>query len=182
MTAVRLEIPDVVLIKPSVYGDERGWFSETWNKSVFQDELGHCEFVQDNSSFSRRGTLRGLHYQIKFPQGKLVRVARGSVLDVAVDLRRSSATFGQWVSVELSSENHHQLYVPEGFAHGFIVRSEHAIFSYKCTDYYHPEYERCIAWDDPDLAINWQLDEVGQPTLSEKDARGTRFGRAECYR
>lgn len=171
MIATRLAIPDVVLLEPKVFGDERGFFFESFNQQRFEAAIGRSvNFVQDNHSRSVKGVLRGLHYQIQQPQGKLVRVVAGEVLDIAVDIRRSSATFGQWLGVRLSAENKHQLWVPEGFAHGFVVLSESAEFLYKTTDYYAPEHERCIAWNDPQLAIDWQLD--GPPALSAKDQQG----------
>ncbi len=172
MKATRLTIPDVVLIEPKVFGDARGFFFESFNRRAFNEATGtRHQFVQDNHSRSSKGVLRGLHYQIQQPQGKLVRVVRGVVFDVAVDIRRSSPTFGQWVGVELSAENHRQLWVPPGFAHGFLVLSETADFLYKTTEYYAPEHERCIAWNDPALAIAWP--DIGMaPCLSGKDQLG----------
>ena len=172
MQATRLAIPDVVLIEPKVFGDARGFFFESFNQRAFNEVTGtNHHFVQDNHSRSTKGVLRGLHYQIQQPQGKLVRVVQGAVFDVAVDIRKSSATFGQWVGVELSAENHRQLWVPPGFAHGFVVLSDTADFLYKTTDYYAPQYERCIAWNDPTLAIAWP--DLGmRPTLSAKDGAG----------
>jgi len=173
-------IADVLIIKPEVFGDERGFFFESFNKNSFEKATGvSSDFVQDNHSKSAKGVLRGLHYQIKQPQGKLVRVVSGEVYDVAVDIRRSSPTFGQWAGSLLSAENKHQLWVPEGFAHGFVVLSESAEFLYKTTDYYAPEYERCIRWDDADLAIDWQLSD--EPMVSEKDALGISFKEAELF-
>ena len=175
MKATRLAIPDVVLIEPKVFGDARGFFFESFNQKAFNEATGtNYAFVQDNHSRSSQGVLRGLHYQIQQPQGKLVRVARGRVWDVAVDIRKSSPTFGQWVGAELSEDNQHQLWVPPGFAHGFLVLSETAEFLYKTTDYYAPAHERCIAWDDPDVGIDWPLEEAGisAPILSEKDRKG----------
>ncbi|MFN4003548.1 MAG: dTDP-4-dehydrorhamnose 3,5-epimerase [Hylemonella sp.] len=173
-------IADVLLIEPQVYGDERGFFFESYNARAFRQATGlDVSFVQDNHSRSAKGVLRGLHYQIRQPQGKLVRVVRGSVYDVAVDLRRSSPTFGRWVGVELSEHNHRQLWVPPGFAHGFVVTSDSADFLYKTTDYYAPEHERCIAWDDPALGIAWPLD--GVPQLSAKDRAGLPLAQAETY-
>ena len=173
-------IPDVVILDPKVFGDERGFFFESFNQKVFAAAVGSSpDFVQDNHSASRRGVLRGLHYQIQSPQGKLVRVIQGEVLDVAVDLRRSSATFGQWVSCLLSAENKRQFWVPEGFGHGFVVLSEWAEFLYKTTNYYAPEHERTILWNDPDLAIDWQF--PGEPILSSKDQQGTRFKDADVF-
>jgi dTDP-4-dehydrorhamnose 3,5-epimerase len=178
--ATRLAIPDVVMFEPHVFGDERGFFFESFNQRRFDDAIGRqVSFVQDNHSRSARHVLRGLHYQIKRPQGKLVRVVAGRVFDVAVDLRRGSATFGQWVGEILSEENKKQLWVPEGFAHGFVVLSESAEYLYKTTDYYFPEHERCIAWDDPALAIEWPLS--GKPSLSDRDSRGARFNAAEMF-
>ena len=179
MQATRLAIPDVVLIEPKVFGDARGFFFESFNQRAFNEVPGtNHHFVQDNHSRSTKGVLRGLHYQIQQPQGKLVRVVQGAVFDVAVDIRKSSATFGQWVGVELSAENHRQLWVPPGFAHGFVVLSDTADFLYKTTDYYAPQYERCIAWNDPTLAIAWP--DLGmRPTLSAKDGAGKLLQQAE---
>lgn len=181
MIATRLSIPDVVLIEPKVFGDERGFFFESFNQKAFNEATGtNHQFVQDNHSRSAKGVLRGLHYQILQPQGKLVRVVRGVVWDVAVDLRKSSPTFGEWVGEELSEDNHRQLWVPPGFGHGFVVLSETAEFLYKTTDYYAPEHERCIAWNDPTLGIDWHLGE--SPVLSAKDAQGALLGAAEFFR
>lgn len=182
MQATRLAIPDVVLIEPKVFGDARGFFFESFNQRAFNEVTGtNHHFVQDNHSRSTKGVLRGLHYQIQQPQGKLVRVVQGAVFDVAVDIRKSSATFGQWVGVELSAENHRQLWVPPGFAHGFVVLSDTADFLYKTTDYYAPQYERCIAWNDPTLAIAWP--DLGmRPTLSAKDGAGKLLQQAELPR
>ena len=164
-------IPDVLIIEPKVYGDSRGFFYESFNQKHFNQATGtNCQFVQDNHSRSAKGVLRGLHYQIQQPQGKLVRVVRGAVFDVAVDIRKSSATFGNWVGVELSDVNHKQLWVPAGFAHGFLVTTDSADFLYKTTDYYSPEHERCILWNDPAINIQWPLD--GEPQLSSKDLLG----------
>lgn len=180
MKSTPLAIPEVVLLEPRVFGDERGFFFESFNQRAFEQVIGRqARFVQDNHSRSTRNVLRGLHYQIEQPQGKLVRVIAGTVFDVAVDLRRKSATFGQWVGELLSAENQKQLWVPEGFAHGFVVLSESAEFLYKTTDYYAPQHERCIAWDDPTLAIAWP--QVGPPSLSAKDAAGALFARAEVF-
>jgi dTDP-4-dehydrorhamnose 3,5-epimerase len=174
-------IPEVVAIEPTVHGDQRGFFYESFNRRSLEAVLGRSlDFVQDNHSSSVRGVLRGLHYQLPNPQGKLVRVTRGAVFDVAVDLRRSSSTFGAWAGEILSAENHRQLWIPEGFAHGFLVMSEVAEFLYKTTDYWHPEHERCIRWDDPDLAIAWPVG-AGAPTVSGKDAAGQRFADAPTY-
>ncbi len=180
MKVTRLTIPEVVLIEPKVFGDARGFFFESFNQKAFDEATGtRHSFVQDNHSRSSRGVLRGLHYQIRQPQGKLVRVARGAVWDVAVDIRRSSPTFGQWVGAELNEDNQRQLWVPPGFAHGFAVLSDSADFLYKTTDYYAPEHERCIAWDDETLAIAWPLEE--QPSLSIKDAQGSAFTAATVF-
>ena len=174
-------IADVLLLEPRVFGDERGFFLESFNAKTFADATGVCaDFVQDNHSRSARGVLRGLHYQLLQPQGKLVRVVRGAVFDVAVDLRRASGTFGQWVGVELSEQNHRQLWVPAGFAHGFLVLSESADFLYKTTDYYAPQHERCIAWNDAGLGIDWP-DVGAAPSLSAKDAQGLPFAQAEYF-
>ena len=172
MKATRLSIPEVVLIEPKVFGDARGFFFESFNQKAFNEATGtNHQFVQDNHSRSSRGVLRGLHYQIQQPQGKLVRVACGAVFDVAVDIRRSSPTFGQWVGAELTEDNQHQLWVPPGFAHGFVVLSESADFLYKTTDYYAPQHERCIAWNDPSIGISWPaLAQGQQPLLSAKDS------------
>ena len=180
MKTTRLAIPDVSLIEPKVFGDARGFFFESFNQRAFNAATGTAhQFVQDNHSRSSQGVLRGLHYQIQQPQGKLVRVVQGAVFDVAVDIRKSSPTFGQWVGAELSADNHHQLWVPPGFAHGFVVLSETAEFLYKTTDYYAPEYERCIAWDDATLAIDWRYQ--GTPNLSAKDAQGLPLAQAEVF-
>lgn len=179
MRVTPTDLPGVLLLRPKVFSDERGFFLESYNKRVFEELSGWSgEFVQDNHSRSARGVLRGLHYQLQQPQGKLVRVVRGSVYDVVVDLRRSSPTFGRWVSVELSDREHAQLWVPPGFAHGFQVTSEFAELLYKTTDYYAPDSERCLAWDDPQLAIPWP---VAHPTLSAKDRMGKPLPEAETY-
>ena len=181
MNVIRTAIPEVVIIEPKVFGDARGFFFESFNQKAFNDATGtNHQFVQDNHSRSAQGVLRGLHYQIQQPQGKLVRVVRGAVIDVAVDIRKSSPTFGQWVAEELSEDNHRQLWVPPGFAHGFVVLSEMAEFLYKTTDYYAPAHERCIAWNDPTLAIDWKLD-GRQPLLSAKDAQGLPLAQAELF-
>jgi dTDP-4-dehydrorhamnose 3,5-epimerase len=174
-------IPDVLVIEPKVFGDARGFFYESFNGRSFDEAVGrHVEFVQDNHSRSVKGVLRGLHYQIQQPQGKLVRVARGVVFDVAVDIRKSSPTFGKWVGVELTEENHKQLWVPEGFAHGFLVVSESADFLYKTTDYYAPAHERSIRWNDPSLGIQWP--ETGVPAqLSAKDQQARTMNNAEFF-
>lgn len=180
MKVIKTEIPDVLIIEPKVFGDERGFFFESYNERAWREKTGLATgFVQDNHSRSGKGVLRGLHYQIKQPQGKLVRVIAGEVFDVAVDIRRSSPTFGKWVGVTLSAENKLQLWVPEGFAHGFLVLSDMAEFLYKTTDYYAPEYERSIIWNDPDLAVAWPLE--GEPVLSAKDARAPGFKEAELF-
>ena len=177
MKATRLAIPDVVLIEPKVFGDARGFFFESFNQKAFNEATGtQHEFVQDNHSRSAKGVLRGLHYQVQQPQGKLVRVVRGAVIDVAVDIRKGSPTFGQWVGEELSEDNHRQLWVPPGFAHGFVVLSDAAEFLYKTTDYYAPQFERCIMWNDPTLDIDWPTQ---LPILSDKDSKGQAFLSAE---
>lgn len=172
MKVINTTIPDVKIIESAVFGDERGFFMETWNQQKFEDLVTGkpTRFVQDNHSKSKKGILRGLHYQTENTQGKLVRVVSGEVFDVAVDVRKGSATFGQWVGVYLSAENKRQLWVPEGFAHGFYVTSEEAEFVYKCTDYYHPASEKSIAWNDTDIDIVWPLYDA--PLMSEKDAKG----------
>lgn len=173
-------IPDVLVVEPTVYGDDRGFFFESFNQKVWQELTGlDTPFVQDNHSRSSKNVLRGLHYQIQHPQGKLVRVSLGEVFDVAVDLRRQSPTFGQWTGVRLSAENKLQLWVPAGFAHGFVVLSEAAEFLYKTTDYWSPEHERCIVWNDPALGIEWPFQ--GEPILVKKDAAGRSFDDAEKF-
>jgi dTDP-4-dehydrorhamnose 3,5-epimerase len=173
-------VPEVLVLEPLVYGDPRGFFYESFNQREFREISGlDVQFVQDNHSRSARGVLRGLHYQLQQTQGKLVRVTRGSVFDVAVDIRRSSPSFGKWVGEELSEENRRQMWVPPGFAHGFIVLSEFADFLYKTSDYYAPEYERSIAWDDPDLAIAWP--EGLTPVLSARDRAAVSFKKAELF-
>ncbi|AZZ46898.1 MAG: dTDP-4-dehydrorhamnose 3,5-epimerase [Pseudomonas sp.] len=180
MKAIPQAIPEVLLLEPRVFGDERGFFFESFNQRQFEEAVGRAvSFVQDNHSRSVKNVLRGLHYQVQQPQGKLVRVVQGEVFDVAVDIRRSSSTFGQWVGVILSAENKHQLWVPEGFAHGFVVLSETAEFLYKTTNYYAPEYERSIIWSDGDLAIDWPVDLT--PSLSAKDSAGDAFRDAEVF-
>ncbi|GAB4294447.1 MAG: dTDP-4-dehydrorhamnose 3,5-epimerase [Thiohalomonadaceae bacterium] len=174
-------IPDVVIIEPQVFGDERGFFMETYHRARFTAAGIDADFVQDNHSRSVRGTLRGLHYQIQQAQGKLVRVVQGEVFDVAVDMRRSSPTFGHWVGEILSAENKRQMWVPPGFAHGFYVLSDSADFVYKCTALYAPEHERCVRWDDAALAIAWPLLGGAAPLVSTKDAAGVSFREAECY-
>lgn len=180
MKATPLAIRDVVLFEPKVFGDDRGFFFESFNQAVFEEAIGKSvTFVQDNHSKSSRNVLRGLHYQIKHPQGKLVRVISGEVFDVAVDLRKSSATFGKWVGVRLSAENKKQLWVPKGFGHGFITVSDTAEFLYKTTDYYAPEFERSIRWDDPDIGIAWNCSVT--PILSSKDAKAAPLASAEVF-
>jgi dTDP-4-dehydrorhamnose 3,5-epimerase len=180
MKVTLTDLPGVLIIEPKVFGDERGFFYESFNAKAFNEATGlETQFVQDNHSRSQKGVLRGLHYQVQNTQGKLVRVIAGEVLDVTVDIRRSSPHFGQWVAVRLSAENHRQLWVPEGFAHGFVVLSDSAEFLYKTTDYYTPSAERCIRWDDPTLAIDWQLD--GSPQLSAKDQAGKTLAEADLF-
>lgn len=180
MKAIPTAIPDVLIIEPKVFGDARGFFFESFNRRQFAELAGRdVDFVQDNHSRSAKGVLRGLHYQIQHPQGKLVRVVQGAVFDVAVDIRKRSPTFGQHVGVELSAENKRMLWIPEGFAHGFVVLSDTAEFLYKTTDYWFPEHERCIRWDDPALAIDWPL--TTPPTVSAKDAQGKTLKDAECF-
>ncbi len=175
-----LKIPDVVLVEPQVFEDERGFFFESFNQKKFDQALGKkIHFLQENHSRSARHVLRGLHYQIRRPQGKLVRVVTGEVFDVAVDIRKSSPTFGKWVSEILTAENKKQLWIPEGFAHGFLVLSDYAEFLYKTTDYWAPEHERCLAWDDPELGITWPA--TGSPILSKKDSEGSRLAQAELF-
>lgn len=182
MQIIETAIPDVKIIQPTVFGDERGFFMETFRDSWFKSELADVSFVQDNHSKSTHGILRGLHYQTKHPQGKLVRVIAGEVYDVAVDLRQSSPTFGQWVGAILSDENRLQFWVPAGFAHGFYVTSESAEFVYKCTDYYAPEYEKSLAWNDPNLNINWPIKKGQLPLLSTKDKDALSFNQSEYYK
>jgi dTDP-4-dehydrorhamnose 3,5-epimerase len=180
MKAMPMAIPEVVLLEPKVFGDARGFFYESFNQKAFNEATGlDLSFVQDNHSRSGKGVLRGLHYQVRQPQGKLVRVVRGAVFDVAVDVRRSSPDFGRWVGAELSEDNNRQLWVPPGFAHGFIVLSDSADFLYKTTDYYAPEHERCIAWNDAAIGVEWPAGL--QPRLSEKDSRGMALGDAEVF-
>ena len=180
MQIQKTDIPDVMIIEPKVFGDDRGFFFESFNERRFAELTGTSpHFVQDNHSRSARNVLRGLHYQIRQPQGKLVRVTSGEVFDVAVDMRRSSPTFGRWVGVNLSAENKRQLWIPEGFAHGFVVTSESAEFLYKTTDYWAPEYERSVRWDDPAIGIRWPLQ--GAPLLSAKDQAGVSLAEAETF-
>ncbi len=171
MEFISSKIPEVIVVKPQVFGDHRGFFMETWQRQHFAEHGIDVDFVQDNHSKSSQGILRGLHYQLFQTQGKLVRVVAGRVFDVAVDLRRDSPTFGQWVGYELSAENKQMLWVPPGFGHGFYVMSETAEFVYKCTDYYAPEHEACVRWNDPQLNIDWHLVDGKKPVLSEKDAQ-----------
>ncbi len=181
MKIIPTAIPDVLLIEPQVFGDARGFFFESYNARKFHELTGlEPNFVQDNHSRSEKNVLRGLHYQIKQPQGKLVRVCAGAVFDVAVDLRKYSPTLGQWVGMHLSAENKHMLWIPEGFAHGFVVLSDSAEFLYKTTDYWAPQFERSIIWNDPDLAIDWQLGGA-TPNLSAKDQAGKAFTDAELF-
>ncbi|MDK3021832.1 dTDP-4-dehydrorhamnose 3,5-epimerase [Cupriavidus taiwanensis] len=180
MNIVKTALPEVLILEPKVFGDDRGFFFESFNARQFEEATGlKRDFVQDNHSRSAKNVLRGLHYQIQQPQGKLVRVVAGTVYDVAVDIRRSSPNFGKWVGVELSAENKRQLWVPEGFAHGFVVLSESAEFLYKTTDYYAPQFERSLRWDDPALAIEWPID--GAPVLSKKDEDAPAFAVAELF-
>ena len=181
MKIIPAEHPEVLIIEPDVFGDERGFFMETWHAAKFAEQGITETFVQDNHSRSGRGILRGLHYQLNHPQGKLVRAVNGSVYDVAVDIRQGSPRFGQWVGIELSDSNRRQLYVPPGFAHGFCVLSEQVDFLYKCTDFYAPEFERTIRWDDPDIGIEWPLPSGTEPQLSDKDAAAPLFRDAETY-
>ena len=181
MKATPTAIPDVIVIEPKVFGDARGFFYESFNQQAFDEAIGkHVDFVQDNHSRSSKGVLRGLHYQIQQPQGKLVRVVSGAVFDVAVDIRKSSPTFGKWVGVELSEENHKQLWVPQGFAHGFLVLSETADFLYKTTDYYAPKFERCLKWDDAAFGIAWPLASC-KPRLSIKDEAAAHLDKADLF-
>lgn len=180
MKVIASDLPDVLILEPRVFGDERGFFYESFNAKAFKEATGVTdEFVQDNHSRSQQGVLRGLHYQIEHSQGKLVRVIAGEVLDIAVDIRRSSPTFGRWVGIRLSAQNSRQVYIPKGFAHGFVVLSETAEFLYKTTDYYTPTAERSILWNDPTLAIDWQL--PTEPKLSEKDRLGKTLQEADLF-
>ena len=180
MDVIQTTIPDLLIIEPKVFGDERGFFMESFNEKTFEKLTGvKTNFVQDNHSRSAKNVLRGLHYQIEQAQGKLVRVVSGEVYDVAVDIRKSSPTFGEWVGCRLSETNHRQFWVPPGFAHGFVVLSEIADFLYKTTDYYAPEHERSILWNDPSLNIDWQV--VGEPVLSAKDQAGVPLEKAEVF-
>ena len=179
MELVRTAIPDVCLIEPKVFGDDRGFFFESWNRRTLEQLGIEADFVQDNHSRSARNVLRGLHYQVEHPQGKLVRVIAGEIFDVAVDLRKNSPSFGNWVGFTLSAENKRMAWIPPGFAHGFCVTSENAEFLYKVTDYWQPDHERTLAWDDPTLAIPWPL--AAAPVLSDKDAAGATLDQAEFY-
>lgn len=180
MNIITTEIPEVLIIEPKVFQDDRGFFFEAFNHKIFTQQTGiFVNFVQDNHSASKQNVLRGLHYQIQQPQGKLIRAIVGTIFDVAVDIRKSSPTFGQWVGCELSDANKRQLWIPSGFAHGFVVCSEIAEVLYKTTDYYAPQYDRCIIWNDSDLAIDWQLTDV--PILSTKDAAGQSFKKADVF-
>ena len=179
MNVLPTKLSGVLILQPKIFGDARGFFLESWNERAFHAATGvDANFVQDNHSLSTKGVLRGLHYQVSQPQGKLVRVVLGAVFDVAVDLRRSSPTFGQWDGVVLTEENHRQLWIPAGFAHGFVVLSESAEFLYKTTEYYAPQHERCILWNDPDIGIAWPID---QPQLSAKDMQGMTLATAEGF-
>ena len=181
MRIVRTSIPSLLVIEPKVYCDDRGSFFESFNQKVFSELLGEdIQFVQDNQSISFKNVLRGMHYQIKQPQGKLVRVIRGSIYDVAVDLRTGSSNFGEYAGIHLSAENKRQLWIPEGFAHGFLTTTEVAEVAYKTTDYYAPEYERCISWNDPAIGVDWG-ELSGKPVLSEKDSKGVALGDAELF-
>jgi dTDP-4-dehydrorhamnose 3,5-epimerase len=180
MKAIATKLAGVFILEPKVFGDARGFFMESYNVKTTREALGITyDFVQDNHSRSSKGVLRGLHYQIRQPQGKLVRVVKGNVFDVAVDLRKSSPSFGQWTGVELSEDNHRQFWIPPGFAHGFVVLSDSADFLYKTTDYYAPEHERCLMWNDPAVGIEWPIDFT--PALSGKDAKGLSLSQAEAF-
>ncbi|WP_437226885.1 dTDP-4-dehydrorhamnose 3,5-epimerase [Planctomicrobium sp. SH661] len=179
MEILKTELPDVLRIRPRVFGDDRGFFLELYHSAKFAQQGLQTTFVQDNLSRSRQGVLRGLHYQIQHAQGKLVTCLSGDIFDVAVDLRKSSTSFGKWIGVRLTSENRESLYIPPGFAHGFCVLSESADVLYKCTELYHPEHERSLLWNDPDIGIDWPL--TGEPTLTDKDRRGATLANAECY-
>jgi len=181
MKLVETDIADVKILEPRVFGDERGFFMETWNARTLAGLGLDVAFVQDNESLSAKGVLRGLHYQIRNPQGKLVRVVTGSVFDVAVDMRKSSASFGRWVGVHLSAANKRMFWIPPGFAHGFLCLEDATHFLYKCTDYYAPEHERSLLWNDPAIGIHWPLDCVGQPQLTPKDQQGRLLRDAEAF-
>lgn len=181
MKVTATALPEVLILEPKVFGDARGFFFESFNQRAFNEATGlQVNFVQDNHSRSGKGVLRGLHYQIQQPQGKLVRVVRGAVFDVAVDIRKNSANFGHWVGIELTEGNHRLLWVPPGFAHGFLVISDFADFLYKTTDYYAPEFERCISWDDPRIGVRWPLEGI-EPQLSSKDRSGVPLVRAQVF-
>jgi dTDP-4-dehydrorhamnose 3,5-epimerase len=182
MKAIPTSIPGVLIIEPKVFGDSRGFFFESFNQKNFCQAIGiDVDFVQDNHSRSVKGVLRGLHYQVHQPQGKLVRVVRGAVFDVAVDIRKSSPTFGQWVGTELTEDNYRQMWVPAGFAHGFYVLSDSADFLYKTTDYYVPDFERSLAWNDPQIAVSWPIDNGMQPIVSAKDTTAKKLAEAEVF-
>lgn len=181
MHIIETDIPDVLIVEPAVFGDDRGFFMESFNRRAFADVGLPTEFVQDNHSRSAKGVLRGMHYQIRQAQGKLVRVTDGAVFDVAVDMRRASPTFGEWVGVELSADNKRQLWVPPGFAHGFYTLSDSADFQYKCTDFYAPEHERSLLWDDPEVGIDWPIANGDVPQLAAKDAAGLPLSQAEAF-
>ena len=181
MEFIPTRLPEVVLIKPKVFGDERGFFLESWQQKKFADAGIHADFVQDNHSHSSQWILRGMHYQIQNTQGKLVRVSRGAVYDVAIDVRRSSPRFGEWVGVELSDTNHHMMWIPPGFAHGFLTLTEKVDFMYKCTELYSPQYERCSRWDDPDVGIQWPLPVGVSPQLAARDAQAPGIRNAEVF-
>jgi dTDP-4-dehydrorhamnose 3,5-epimerase len=178
LNVVATSLPGVLILEPKVFGDDRGWFMETFNAATFREHGLPEIFVQDNHSYSTRGVVRGLHYQLEQPQGKIVRCTRGTILDVAVDIRRGSPHFGQWTAAELNAENRHMLWIPPGFAHGFSVLSEDAEVLYKCTTLWHPKSDRSILWNDPDLAIDWQ---VSDPSISPKDAAGRLLAEAELF-
>jgi dTDP-4-dehydrorhamnose 3,5-epimerase len=180
MKVTPTRIPEVLILEPKVFEDARGFFLESYNRRVFKQATGvDPDFVQDNESFSARNVLRGLHYQVHQPQGKLITAIAGEIFDVAVDLRRGSPTLGKWASATLSGGTHRAIWIPPGFAHGFLVLSEQALVHYKASDYYAPEHERTVMWNDPDLAITWPLE--GEPMVSDKDQRGARFGAAELF-
>jgi dTDP-4-dehydrorhamnose 3,5-epimerase len=181
MQIVDTSLDDVKILEPQLFGDDRGFFMESWNQQKFEKAGLPTQFVQDNHSRSSQGVLRGMHFQIRQPQGKLVRVTEGEVFDVAVDMRQSSKQFGQWVGVVLSASNHRQLWVPPGFAHGFYVMSSSADFQYKCTDYYAPEHERSLLWNDPEVGIEWPLVDGLPPSLADKDAAGQLFADIDVY-
>ncbi len=181
MQIVETDIPEVLIVEPTVFGDQRGFFMESFNRQAFEEVGLPTEFVQDNHSRSAQGVLRGMHYQMQQTQGKLVRVTAGAVFDVAVDMRRESEYFGRWVGVELSAENKKQLWVPPGFAHGFYTLSQSADFQYKCTDYYAPQHERCLLWNDAEVGIEWPIASGDEPTLAAKDAAGLPLAQAEAF-